>query len=106
MQASYPSYHSILERLFDGIKKRKHPAIPILGFSDIINTSKIQGQNILHIVPFNTELTPEISASMGQYAKQVLMIFVPWRDQSILDLTTPELIAHFQQIDETRMIKG
>ncbi len=42
---------------------------------------------------------------MTEYAKQVLMIFIPWQDQSLLDWDNLHILQHFRHICQTTQLK-
>jgi PIF1-like helicase/Helitron helicase-like domain at N-terminus len=86
-----------------GVKKRDHAAIPILGFSDFINSAKFEGHNILTYNVFSDSVSPESLNAMIKYSKQVLMIFVPWRSQEVLE--DRSCIMRFQEAFRSQTLK-
>jgi hypothetical protein len=89
-------------RNLHGVKKREHSGIPIIGFSDFINSAKFEGHNILNMI--SDAVSPESLNAMTKYSKQVLMIFVPWRSQDVLEDSSA--ITRFQEAFRNRTLKS
>jgi hypothetical protein len=96
---SFQSHHP--GKKLDGIRRRSHHSVPILGFSNFINTSNFNGHSILDASLTSTDMETDILDNMATYAQQVLMLFLPWRHQNVLDMSPIDSIAclqHFYEI--------
>jgi hypothetical protein len=92
-------------RNFDGIIKRPVDVIPIIGFSNFVNASNFNGFSILDKDLLVAGIAPSVIDTMTEYAKQVLIFFVPWREQRILDWSNNEVLLHFQNVCQTMKLK-
>ena len=91
-------------KALDGLKRRISDVVPILGFSNFMNVSHFQGQSILHPNITSSDDHSVIIDNMAEYAIQIFMLFIPWRDQTILQFDSVDCIKRLQHAHQEGMI--